>query len=214
MADGLVPYTEGMEYGMGLDSPHGKSLNLGVLGDASSIPNASGDVVTFELTQVSSDEDLQTALGVSASASAGIGCFGASASMDFAQKCHVHNHSVFLLVLVDVNLAFSQIRAPKIDPAAAALLANGDSSRFQAMYGDSFVRGMRTGGRYFAVAEIQTTDSTDQHSLSMSLQGSYGPFSAKGSFSESFSQAISTKSMKITSHHEGGVVMREPTSLE
>ena len=82
------------------------------------------------------------------------------------------------------------------------------------MYGDVFVRGMQTGGRFFAVVEVFTSNKTEQESLSLSLKGSYGPFSAQGSFSSEFSQAISTKSLKITVHHEGGVVPREPTSLE
>ncbi len=214
MNDDLVLYRPGMEYGVGIDTPSGKSRNAAVLGSPTSIPNASGSIVNFSLSQVTSDEDLQRSLGVSVSASGGVGCFSASASVDFAQKCHVHSHSVFLLVLVEVNLAFSQIKSPQIDPAAAAKLANGDSTRFQEMYGDAFVRGMQTGGRYYAVAEIATSDQLEQESLSISLKGSYGPFSAKGSFSSSFSQAISNKSLKITSSHEGGVVPREALTLE
>jgi hypothetical protein len=214
MNDDLVPYRRGMDYGIGLDSPSGDARNAGVLGDVTSIPNASGNIVSYNLTQVTSDEDLQTSLGVSASASAGIGCFSASASMDFAQKCHVHSNSVFLLASVDVNLAFAQIRTPKIAPEAAAKLADGSTTRFQEMYGDIFVRGMQTGGRFFAVVEVFTSSKTEQESLSLSLKGSYGPFSAKGSFSSEFSQAISNKSLKIMVHHEGGVVPREPTSLE
>ena len=127
MNDDLVIYRRGMDYGIGIDLPSGDSRNVGVLGDITSIPNATGSIVTFNLTQVTSDEDLQTSLGVSASASAGIGCFSASASMDFAQKCHVHTNSVFLLACVEVNLAFAQIRAPKIAPEAAAKLADGNT---------------------------------------------------------------------------------------
>ena len=214
MRDDLIPYRQGMEYGVGIDTPSGKSRNIGVLGTPSSIDNAPGSIVSFTLTQVSSDEDLQTALGVSASAGGGVGCFSASASVDFAQKCHVNSHSVFLLVLVEVSLAFSQIKKPEIDPAAATHLANGDSARFQDMYGDVFVRGLQRGGRYYAVAEITTSDRTEQESLSIALKGSYGPFSAQGSFSSSFSQAISNKALHITSTHEGGDVPKEATSLE
>ena len=214
MNDDLVIYRKGMDYGVGIDSPSGASRNVGVLGDVTSIPNAGGAIITFNMSQVSSDEELQTALGVSASGSAGIGCFSASASMDFAQKCHVHTNSVFLLASVEVNLAFSQIRSPKLIPDASAKLADGDPTRFQEMYGDLFVRGMQTGGRFFAVVEVFTSSSTEQQTLSASLQGSYGAFSAKGSFSSDFSQAISSKSLKLTVHSEGGIVPREPTSLE
>jgi hypothetical protein len=134
--------------------------------------------------------------------------------MDFAHKCHVHSESVFLLVCVDVNLAFAQIRAPKVAPEAGAKLSDGNPTPFQEMYGDVFVRGIQTGGRFFAVVEVFTTSKTEQESLSLSLKGSYGPYSGKGAFSTEFSRAISSKSLKITVYHEGGVVPRDPTSLE
>ena len=64
------------------------------------------------------------------------------------------------------------------------------------------------------MAEITTSDRTEQESLSIALKGSYGHFSAQGSFSSSFSQAISNKALHITSTHEGGDVPKEATSLE
>jgi hypothetical protein len=214
MSDGLVLYQDGMEYGVGLDTPSGKPRNVGVLGVPTTIPNAGGSTVDFELTKIESNEDLQTALGVSASASGGVGLFSASASMDFSESCQVHSNSVFLLVSVKVNLAFAQIRQPKIDPDAGKLLSDGNTARFQDMYGDCFVRGMQTGGRFFAVVEVFTSGKSEQESLSVSLQGSYGLVSGSAGFSSSFSDSISNKQLKITCHHEGGVVPVDPTSLE
>jgi len=214
MANNLIPYSEGMDYGVGLDSPSGGTRNNGVQGAPTSIPNAGGMIVEYGLTEVSSDEDLQTSLGVSASASGGVGLFSASASMNFAQSCHVHSSSVFLVASVKVTLAFSQIVEPKIQPEAAQSLADGNPTRFQEMYGDSFIQGLETGGRFFAVVEIFTSSSDEQQSLSISLKGSYGAFSASGSFSTSFHDAVQSRSLKITVHQEGGVVPKEPTSLE
>jgi hypothetical protein len=214
MADQLVPYREGMEYGIGLDTPSADARNTAVAGDPTSIPNAAGSIVQFELSEVSSDEDLQTALGISASVTGGCGPFSASASMDFAKSCHVHENSVFLLASVTVMLGFSQVKAPKILPEAAAKLADGNSTRFQEMYGDSFVRGMQTGGRFFSVIEIFTADSTEHDSLSVKVKASYGPFGGEGSFSSDFRQAMSNRSVKITTHSEGGVIPRSPTSLD
>jgi hypothetical protein len=207
-------YTATADYGVGIDRPSGLTRNVGVLGTQTLIPNAGGAIVDFSLSEISSDEELQTSLGVSASASGGVGRFSASASLDFSKKCQVHSNSVFLLVSVQVNLAFAQIREPKIDPDAAAKLVDGNATRFQEMYGDSFVRGIQTGGRFFAVVEVFTTTKSEKDSLSVSLQGSYGMFSGKAGFSSGFSDALSNKTLKITCHHEGGVVPKDPTSLE
>lgn len=69
MTDDLTPYRRGMEFGIGIDSPSADSRNVGVIGEATSIPNASGSLVSFNLTQITSDDDLQTSLGLSASGS-------------------------------------------------------------------------------------------------------------------------------------------------
>ena len=103
MANDVILYRKGMDYGVGIDSPSGEARNNGILGTPTNIPNAGGSIIEYELTEVSSDEDLQTSLGISASASGGIGLCSASASMDFARKCHVHSNSVFLLASVKVT---------------------------------------------------------------------------------------------------------------
>ena len=101
--------------------------------------------------------------------------------MNYAQSCHFHSSSVFLMVSINVLQAFSSIRAPVIDPAAGALLGQGDSTRFQDQFGDMFVRGLVTGGQFFGVIEVSSSSQTDQESLSVSLSGSYGLFNASGS---------------------------------
>ena len=65
MHDNLIIYRPGMDYGVGVDSASGDSRSVGVLGEQSSIPNATGSIVSFSLTQVTCDDDLQKALGVS-----------------------------------------------------------------------------------------------------------------------------------------------------
>jgi hypothetical protein len=80
VANGLIVYSKGMDYRVGLDSPSGDTGNNGVQGVPTSIPNAGGMIVGYGLTAVSSDEDLQTAVGVSAAASGGVGLFSASAA--------------------------------------------------------------------------------------------------------------------------------------
>ncbi|TIT17825.1 MAG: hypothetical protein E5W70_31225 [Mesorhizobium sp.] len=213
MADDLIIYHEGMDYGIGLDSPSADTRNVGVSGEVTTVPNASGSVVSFEMMQISTDEDMQESLGVSVKASGGVGLFSASASMDFARNTHVHSNSVFLLISVKVTLAFSQIKEPILKDDAKRVLERSPD-RFQEMYGDSFVRGMRTGGRFFATVEVFTSSKSEQQSLSASVKGSYGLFSAQGSFSTEFKSAMESKSLKIRVYREGGVVPEDPTSLE
>lgn len=150
MASTTVAYHSGLTYGVGVDTPSGEARNIATTGTPNPIPNASGDIISFSMMQIETVEDLHTSLGISASASGGVGLFSASARFDYAQSCNVHESSVFLMVRVKVNQAFSQIDKPGIDPVAAEVLANGGVGRFQDQYGDMFVRGLETGGLFFA----------------------------------------------------------------
>ncbi len=209
-----VEYKQGMDFGVGIDTPSADARNACVLGDPSDIHDAAGDTVTFEMTEVTSIEDIQSALGISASASAGVGLFSASAKMNYTESCHFHSSSVFLMVSINVLQAFTSIKAPTIDPTAAALLSQGDTSNFQDQFGEMFVRGLVTGGQFFGVIEVSTSSQTDQESLSVSLSGSYGLFNASGSVSQSFNKAIENRSVKVSCFIQGGQTSPIPTSVE
>jgi hypothetical protein len=210
-----VQYFTGVDYGVGVNTPSASAANVAVTGTPTLIPMADGETVSYTMTEISTEEDLQTALGLSVEANGGIGLFSASARMDYAKSCAMNSSSVFLLVSIQVTEAFNMIKQPGIDPAAAALLASGNNTRFQAQYGDMFVRGLQTGGAFFGMIEIKTKDETDKETLSASVSAAYGPFGGSGQFSQSFTDAVKTRSLRIICHIEGGTVPNPlPTSLD
>jgi hypothetical protein len=210
-----VPYFDGLDYGIGVDTPSATALNVAVTGDPSEIPHAGGAIVDYYMNELTSEEDLQTALGVSAEANGGIGLFKASARLDYAKSCNMNSSSVFLIVRVQVTNAFTMIKQPGISQAAATLLANGDVAAFQRQYGDMFVRGLQTGGSFFGVIQIQTSSETDKQSISAKVSAAYGAFGASGSFSDDFKQAVSNRSVLVTCHVEGGVIPQPlPTTID
>jgi hypothetical protein len=208
-----VEYQPLMDYGLGVDTASADVRNKGVQGTPTQIGNAAGDTVTFEMTLISSIDDLQTSLGVSASANGSYGLFSASAKMNYSEQCHFQSNSVFLLVSASVSQAVTSIEQPVIDPAAAALLANGDTSDFQDRYGDMFVRGLTTGGEFYGVIEISTTSTSDQKTLSTSISGSFGLFGASGSVDSSFSNATQGRNVKVTCFIQGGQTFPLPTEV-
>lgn len=199
-----VPYRIGQTYGVGIDTPSGEARNIAATGIPSQIPNAQGDIITFHMTQISSIEDLQTELGISAEVSGGFGLFSASGRFDYAKSCKIHTSSVFLIAKVSVLQAFSMINAPGIDPFAASLIANGNMTRFQEEFGDMFVRGLQTGGLFFGVIEIITKDETDKQSIQVKVSASYAAFGANGTFDSNFHDALSQRQVNVTCYIEGG----------
>jgi len=206
MPDPIIEYHEGLTYGVGVDTASGDARNIAVTGTPSTILDAHGSTISFYIRQVTSVEDLETHLGISASASGGVGLFSASARAEFAKSCNVHSESVFLISKVKVNHAFSQIDKPGIDPTAAGLLANGRTDLFQQRFGDMFVRGLNSGGQFFGVIQIVAQDQREKSSLQASVTAAYGGFAAKGevSFDKTFQDAVSTHQTIVTCHIEGG----------
>ena len=80
-----VPYFNGLDYGVGVDTPSGTALNVAATGIPSQIPNAGGPIFTYTMSELTSEEDLQTALGISVEANGGIGLFKASARLRLCQ---------------------------------------------------------------------------------------------------------------------------------
>jgi PASTA domain len=204
MPSTTIAYHPGLTYGVGVDTPSGEARNIAATGTPNTIVNTDGDIILFSMTQIDTVEDLHTALGISASASGGVGLFSASLRFDYAQSCAVHENSVFLKVSVNVNKAFSQIDKPGIDPIAAELLANGGIEPFQDQYGDMFVRGLETGGLFFATIQIHCKDKTEKESIQAKVSGSYATFSASGTFSKDFTDSVSEHDTTVLCYIEGG----------
>lgn len=213
MTAATVGYMNGYTYGVGVDSASGDARNMAASGAPATVPQAGGDVVTYQMTEIESFSQMTTSLGISASASGGVGLFGASARMDFAKSTNVNDSSLYLLVTVKVTKAFESIPQPGISVAAANLLANGQTTQFQDQFGDMFVRGMLTGGFFYGLVEVTTHDQTDKTSLSISLKGSYAAFSASGEFSSDLKQSLSTRQTNVKCYAEGGALGTLPHTI-
>ncbi len=201
----FLSYQRGMDYGVGVDTPSGSAMGAAATGSPSIVPGT-GETLDYSLVVISSEEELQTALGISASASGSTGLFSASARADFAQKCSLNSSSVFAMICIQITESFQSIKSPGIDPAAAALLANGNEDRFLQQYGDCFVRGFQTGGAFFGSIEIQTHDKSDAESLKVAVQGSYAAFSASASFSQEMQDSVKNRGLNVKVHIEGGTL--------
>jgi len=214
MSSATVPITKGMDFAVGVDTPSGEARNTAVTGSPSPIPGAGGSIADFQMHQIETVDDLMDSLGISASASGGCGLFSASARLDFAKNCHVHSSSVFVFVAVTVTLAFQSIKQPGISDTAGALLSNGQTDRFQAQFGDMFVRGIQTGGQFVGLIEVITRDETDKQSVSVGLQGSYTAFKVSGEFDQTFTQTVTSHQTTVRCHIEGGQDSPIPVQID
>jgi hypothetical protein len=214
MANLNVPYQEGHDFGIGVDSVTGDALQKGIVGEISTVEGASGGSGSFKLIKINNTSDLETHLGISADLSIGVGLFSASARFDYAKDSKVHSESINLLITCTKEFGFRQIDKPTLDAEAAELLANGNVGLFVERYGDYFVRGIKSGGQFFGTIRIETSSEKDRKEVEANLSASYGLF-ASGNVSTKFSEVLDkTKSQTtVQLYYEGGDVQIKPQTI-
>ena len=168
---------------------------------------AGGQTVVFSLEKVTSHEDLSEKLQVSASGSLGNAITGGgSLSAQFLNQTKVQRYSVYLLVSVRVLNAHQKMVGLRLTQDAWDLMATRGPEEFRTKYGDEVAIGVTTGGRYFALFELETRNEADRQAIdvSISAQGTIGSWSAKGEFHNSIEKAKGMAKIHVYAIQEGG----------
>lgn len=100
--------------------------------------------------------------------------------------------------------------SPALSPAAAQPVSDGQQNRFAEQFGEYFVRGISTGGRFFGVVRIETKSSQAKTDVDAALSASYG-FSVDAEVRLKISALNSADAYII---FDGGRVITRPTSRD
>lgn len=210
-----VVFREGYDIGIGVAMATGSPVALGATGPITAPSVGTGGSGSFVFRRINSTEELETELGIGADVSTGIGLFSASASLDFSKKCKIQSSSLTVLVSAEERFAFQQMDSPALTEPAAALVKNGDTKQFSDQFGDYFVRGIRTGGRFFGVVRIDTRSEESKADLNAALSASYG-LTVDGDVKLRLSDAIRKSDAKAEAFiaYDGGHISTRPTSSD
>lgn len=181
--------------GMGFNSDSGLALGLPFKLEEMIVeadPHAPGQNVFSTITLVNSHEELMDSLGLSVAAQGRYGFFSADLKAEYAESSSYNSTSTFLIAKVVVENPFKRGRGFKLTEDATALVAPGQEAVFKGAFGDSFVRGLQTGGEFYSVIRITSVSQTTQTELAVSLQAEYQGLVAGGSFQGKFNQANSS----------------------
>jgi hypothetical protein len=201
-----VPFRQGYNFGVGADLISGSPMAKVVDDHHSTVTQAGGAIVDFNVERVRTTHDLEESLGIDVDASYGSAAFGAGieARFNFAKKSQIHTSSLFMTLTATVTLAFESIDDPALTSDASSLVDRQDL--FENRFGNVFVRGLQRGGLFVGVLRIDTQSAEDSESISAQLEGSYGLFSAKASTNFQKISNDFQASTFIHMYHEGGPV--------
>lgn len=200
-----IAYSEGYDFGIGVNYASGGPKNKAVTGEVSTVEVGGGDIVGYQITRVMSSAQIEKALEISVEADYGISAFaGASARLNFAQNAKVQSSSLVMMVSATVKRAFRQIDKPQLTDLAIADATN--AALFDQRYGNMFIRGINSGGLFVGCFRLDTGSEQMSTDIAAELSGSYGLFSAEAEVKFREVQQRFRSSLTVSMYHEGGPV--------
>ncbi|MDA2549553.1 PASTA domain-containing protein [Bacillus cereus] len=177
------------EIGMGFNSQSGivvgTALDVGEITENKVTP---GMQVHSEITIVNSHEELMDKLGMSFEAQGRYSAFSSSFKAEFSESSSYNSTSTFLIARCIVTNSFIRGRNLRVKPEAEALLKSNRFNEFYTAFGDSFVRGLQTGGEYYCIIRITSIDIKTQSKLAATLKAEFSGLVAGGSFKSEYSK--------------------------
>lgn len=194
---------------MGFNSQSGKAigtaLDVGEITENKVVPGAQ---VQAQITMVNSHEEIMEKMGMSFEAQGRYGAFTASLKSNFAESSSYNSTSTFLVARCIVTNSFVRGRKFRVTPEAEALLKSNRFVEFNKAFGDSFVRGIQTGGEFYCIIRITSFDIKKQAELSVALQAEFNGLVAAGEFKGQFNKANQSSSTRseymATMYQRGG----------
>jgi len=109
-------------------------------------------------------------MGMSMEAQGRYGFFSGAVKASFVERTNYNTTSTFLIAQCLVQNPMTRGHGFKLAPAAKTLLDSNREGEFRAGFGDSFVRGLQTGGEFYTVIRITSASAETQRELAAKLQ--------------------------------------------
>ncbi|WP_291851213.1 hypothetical protein [Bradyrhizobium sp.] len=170
-------------------------------------PGYGPDSVGFRSYRIENSQQLDRALGISASASIKMGVGSASGSVSYSNALSVSSYGLNYVVESSIKQKGKSVLAETLKEPYRKLLASGKPEllgRFRSICGDGYITEMPTGGEFKAIIQIATNSRSETEAMAASIGGSYAAYSGAASFSNSVKKAASTNEVRIWSFRRGG----------
>ncbi|MGZ3097355.1 hypothetical protein [Streptomyces sp. H72] len=175
-------------------------------------PAAPGQEVTASIVIVNSHEELMESMSMSFEAHGRYGFVSGSAKARFAESSSFNSTSTFLVARCIVENPLRRGKGFQVNAVAQGLLDSMRFDEFKAAFGDSFVRGLQTGGEFYSVIRITSVSVSKQSELAATLQAEANGLVASGGFSLAYSQANSSQSTR--SEYSAAMYQRAGSGLQ
>lgn len=207
----VPPDHDTYNFGVGVDSLSGTGMGL-VVNPTPSSPITRGAIQSFDVSRISSTQDLQQSLGIDVNASYGAS-FGAgvSARFSFCQKSQVHASSLFMTINAMVHFADQSIVDCVLTQTASQHVDRPDI--FAGRYGDTFIHACQSGGLFVGLIRVETFEENLATQIEGELKGTYGLFNADAQTTFSNVKSKYNVDVYCSAYAEGGpaIQIKDPS---
>lgn len=197
VAEGTVPFSVGMDLGVGMDVASQAVLSqadcLDFAGEAAEIESHSYATEISRYRVLRDKEELRELLDISAKMSGTFGVVRVGIEATYYDEIVRNDNSVYVLVQHDVLTRGYSIKDARMTvdgfdglegrpdnrdgsvPGTIRSYFRNDNDLFRRKCGDRYLHSVVTGGRYVAVLEVKTTNRYDKNLLEGELKGTYLP---------------------------------------
>lgn len=183
-----------------LSTLHGTAIEY----DGLSSPIGTGQSVNFYLQVVTTNEEMLSALSVTANASYASAVFSGNASAQFLSNRSVSRYSTFVVARCVVNNPEQVITNPRPKLDVDDWRQQHSKADFQRLYGDEFLSGFITGGYYFGVIQVNSTSEAKQREIAVAVAGSGWGASADASVASRLQSVTESLEKEVVVYRNGG----------
>lgn len=184
-----IPFTGAATLGRGVNvltgAMVGKALDVETMEEV--LP---GQDALYRVQMVTTRESLMESLGLSVEASGRYGLFSAGGKFKLSEQSSFNSQSSFVVASCRVQNAFMMVDRVKLRPEAN--IAREDPEKFKNAFGTMFVRGLETGGEFFAILQATSTDTAAQSDLAAAFQADCQGLIVGGSFKSKLEKTMAS----------------------
>ena len=174
------------ELGMGFNSDTGQVVGTALDFDAPTPQGA--QEASSSASIVTTQEAVMESLNMSFEAEGRYALSSASLKAEFSRNTKYNSVSTFVVARMVVQNQIARGRNFRVKREAEELLETNQADMFARAFGDSFVRGLLSGGEFYAVMRITSFDTSVQQSLGVTLQAEINGGVAAGEFKGQFNK--------------------------
>lgn len=167
----------------------------------------------YSITRISSQQELADELAITASMQFRIGLGQGSLKAKYVESQVTTKNSIYIMAKATIQRAPYVIKNVHFVRGKEDLYRN-NPEEFRKRCGDGYVSAYIVAGEFFGVLQIDTQSDEEKRETELSLKGSYGAFSAGGSFAKKIREISDQKSTKVVVFQSGPEAKSFETSPE